>query len=424
MLQRYPSRVEFSEDVPVVFMVVLAMVRTPVDTVRLQAADALDLARRQAPRVTAAAARVEATRYGVAAARAWRNPTLNVVAENLGAQQEITRRAGLAGVEGQVTLSGWVPLGGDHGALIRAARAQASGAAAGLALAEQEAAVAAVEGIAVVERDRAALEAARAEAAALERFAVAMTRRAEEGRTAGGDAARARLESAAAAARVARIEAALLGSEATLARLLGFVPGTPLVIASGVCSPGPLSPLPHAQAAAAAAQVAVARAESDRQRGLAVPDLMPQVGLRRTGGFSGLIVGLSVDLPVLSRGRAAAAAARAEAEAREVEYQAIVTRLAAERHHAEQAVAVLEVSRRRFDAEWRRDLVRALTAAEARYGAGEATLAELLDARRARLAALDDYASWRAERRMARAALARARGAPVEAAVLCDDPSE
>jgi outer membrane protein TolC len=49
------------------------------------------------------------------------------------------------------------------------------------------------------------------------------------------------------------------------------------------------------------------------------------------------------------------------------------------------------------------------------------TLAELLDARRARLAALDDLATWRAERRTARARVARLTGAPLDAALLCDD---
>lgn len=405
-------------------MFALAIAASPVDTVRLQAADALELARRHAPSVAAASSRAQAARYGVAAARAWRNPSVNAVAENLGAQREVTGRDGLAGVEGQITLSSWLPLGGDHGAAIRVAEAQAAGASAGLTLAEQEAAYAVVESIALVERDRSALEAARSEGAALDRFATAMARRAEEGRTAGGDAARARLEAATAAARAARLEAALVGSEAMLARLLGLAPGTPFTVAAGACEPGAGSEQPHAREAVAAAQVASARAEADRQRGLGVPDLTPQIGLRRTGGFSGVIVGLSVDLPVLSRGRAAAAAARAEAQAREAEHQAVVTRLAAERYHAEQAVTVLDASRNRFDAEWRRDLSRAVAAAEARYDAGEATLAELLDARRARLSALDDYEGWRAERRMARASLARARGAPVEAAVLCDDPSE
>ncbi len=405
-------------------MVALAVAGFPVDTVRVGATDALDLARRQAPRVAAAASRADAARHGIAAARAWRNPTLSAVAENLGAQREVTGRDGLAGVEGQITLSGWVPLGGDHGAAIRAAQAQAVGAAARVALAEHDATFAVVESIALVERDRSALEAARAESAALERFAAAMARRAEEGRAAGGDAARARLEAATAAARQARIEAALLGSQATLARLLGHPPGTVLEVTAGSCATEGVLPRPHAEEEVAAAFVAQARAEADRQRGLGVPDLVPQVGLRRTGGFSGLILGVAVDLPVLSRGRAATAAARAEAEARETEHQAVVNRLAAERYHAEQTVTVLEASRTRFDAAWRSDLARAVTAAEARYDAGEATLAELLDARRARLAALDDYESWRAERRIARAALARARGASVEAGVLCDDPSE
>ncbi|MHB1330150.1 MAG: TolC family protein [Gemmatimonadales bacterium] len=405
-------------------IVALAIAAYPADTVRLQASDALDRARRQAPRVAAAASRAESARHGVSAARAWRNPTLSAVAENLGVQRQTTGRDGVAGVEGQLVLSTWLPLGGEHGAAIRVARAQADAAAAGVVLAEHDAAFAVVESIALVERDRAAFEASRAESAALGRFATAMARRAQEGRTAGGDAARARLEAASASARGARIEAALVGSEATLARLLGLPVGTVLEVTATGCRHDAMAERPHAQDEAAAALAAQARAEVDRQRGLGVPDLVPQVGLRRTAGFSGLIVGVAVDLPVLSRGRAATAAARAEAEAREAEHRAVANRLAAERYHAEQSVALLEASRAHFGTEWQRDLVRVVTAAEARYDAGEATLAELLDARRARLAALDDYQRWRAERRIARAALARARGVPVEAWVLCDDPSE
>ena len=62
-----------------------------------------------------------------------------------------------------------------------------------------------------------------------------------------------------------------------------------------------------------------------------------------------------------------------------------------------------------------------VTAAETRYDLGEGTLFELLDARRTRLQALDDHASWQMELWGARTRLARLSGVAPDAAVICSD---
>jgi hypothetical protein len=75
----------------------------------------------------------------------------------------------------------------------------------------------------------------------------------------------------------------------------------------------------------------------------------------------------------------------------------------------------------RYGAGWDRDLTLAVTAAEARWQEGQGTLAELFDARRARLAALMEYTEWRERVLLGRLALARTLGTAPTASLLLDD---
>jgi cobalt-zinc-cadmium efflux system outer membrane protein len=391
------------------------------DTLRLHPAEALDLAVQRSRVVAAAESRSRAAVSGVDAARAWRNPTLSVTAENLGAQYQTTGQSGLAGTEGQATLSGWLPFGGDHGAGVRQAEALARTASATRDLSEQAVRAVTVATIAAASRDVAVARNARDEAAALEHFGSDMTRRAEEGRTPGGEAARARLEATVAAARAARRAAEAAASTSELRRLLFVAPDTILLVEAEACSVTTPATGRVAELVVADAQVDAARAQADLTHARGVPDLWPQVGLRRTAGFSGLLLGFSIDIPLLNSGGAATASARAEADAALAEREELGRRITADLAGAQLALAELEAAGRRFGPAWSADLEGTVTAAEARYEAGEATLAELLDARRARLAALDEYQTWRAERRFARARLARLGGATIDATLLCDD---
>src|SRR5690606_4218981 len=85
------------------------------------------------------------------------------------------------------------------------------------------------------------------------------------------------------------------------------------------------------------------------------------------------------------------------------------------------ALALLDARATTFGAGWQDDLALAVGAAAARWDEGAGTLAELLEARRARLPALEEHATWSAPRAAARLALARAAGYPIAATVLTDD---
>jgi len=177
------------------------------------------------------------------------------------------------------------------------------------------------------------------------------------------------------------------------------------------------------EVALAEARVAEARAAASLARARARPDLQPTAGLRRTAGFSGLFLGLGFELPLLNGYGSQRDSALAEADAALAERDGLVRRVGAEAAAARAGLDVLDRQGDRFDDAWRQDLERVTRAADARFRAGEGTLLELLDARRARLAAVAEYETWRAERRRVRALLARLEGRPVTAAALCDDVS-
>ncbi|MDX2193443.1 MAG: TolC family protein, partial [Gemmatimonadales bacterium] len=174
--------------------------------------------------------------------------------------------------------------------------------------------------------------------------------------------------------------------------------------------------------ALAAARVRSAEGQARAARAAGVPDLFPQVGLRRTQAFSGLFLGLGLDLPVFNRGSGLRRYAAGEVEAARLEAAATERLVASAEAGATSAAARLDAAASAFGDDWRRDLDRTVTSAEARFTAGEGTLAELLDARRARLRALDEFELWRLDRRRARAEAARAAGAEPDAQALCDGP--
>jgi outer membrane protein TolC len=148
------------------------------------------------------------------------------------------------------------------------------------------------------------------------------------------------------------------------------------------------------------------------------------VGFRRTGGFSALFLGLSFELPVFTHSSDAVRAADAEFLAVDAERAGTALRLEADVFGARAALSALDGAAQEFTARWVEDRDRAVRSAEARYEEGEGTLTELLDARRTRLAAVNDFAQLRAERRIARARVARLIGAPLDPSALCDDTLE
>lgn len=402
-------------------MLVLALTLLWQDTTRLDAGTALARALDRAPVAAAAAARIRAADAQRRDAGRLRNPQLGIAAENLGMQRQVTGKDGLAGTEGQVTLQTVLPLGGDLGAARRAGAAH-------LALVQSDGAITltsfsgqVLAAITAHDVGHQLLGEATAESAALDRLAAALTARVADGRSAAGEGARVRTEAVMVASQLSRRRAELAAADAQLAVALGLAPESPLRI-SLPTSCGPAA----ATGVAVDAQHAVARrtlaeALADQAAARRVPDLIPQVGFRRTAGFSGVLVGLAVDLPLFSSGGASLASARAEVDAAAADVALATQESSVTTAAARRTLAELDAAGARYSAGWDADLLQAVTAAEARWREGQGTLAELFDARRARFAALEEHATWRERRVAARLALARAVGQPLTAALLLED---
>jgi len=405
-------------------LMLLAVLQAGSDTLRLSAADALQRAIGQAGPVQAAVARERAAQAGIRNARAWYNPIFNATAENIGAQEQVTGKSGLEGIEGQITLQQLFTLGGDRGAAVREAEALAGAAGAGANSARADAVVGAVAAMAIATRDARIARHSAEEAVTLDQLARAMSRRAEEGRSSGGEAARVRLELVTMRSLAARRGAVAAESEAELARRLGVPPGQPIVIEWPKCAQAPAAmpadSLPP-ELLQARFNVEAAQATADRAQAWRIPDIAPIAGLRRTAGYSGLLLGLSMELPLLRSGAAAHESARFQAEAAEALRADLERRVTAQRSGTDAALAVLAAAAPAFDASLLDDLDRAVRAQQSRLAQGEGTIAELLDARRARVNTLNEFAEWRAMRAELRARRARLAGRPVDAQVLCED---
>jgi outer membrane protein TolC len=402
-------------------LLVLALL-IPQDTVRLPADAALDRALTSAPAVAAIAARVEEARHLADARSRRENPRLGVLAENLGAEREVTGRDGLAGVEGQVTLEFPTTLGGALGAARNAGRAGVAVATAEAELAQVELRHAVLRRMVEHQRLHRVLDAVGDEARSLTTLARAMTAQAAEGRSAEGHAARVRIEAASTASALARRQADAAMVDAELAVWLGLAPSTPIRITAAPCRARDGAST-AAAARVATARVGLAEAETAVARAARVPELAPQVGFRRSAGFSGLLVGLSLDLPLFNGGGARLAAAEAMQAAARADQEQVERQLAATTVGEQRALELLDATAAGFGEAWQDDLALAVGAAAARWDEGAGTLAELLEARRARLAALEEHATWSAARAASRLALARAAGHPIDATLLTDDCS-
>ncbi|HET9064257.1 MAG TPA: TolC family protein [Gemmatimonadales bacterium] len=402
-------------------LLLLLALAQPQDTVRLTHQALLDRAMVLPGRIAAADARATAAIDRLGVAGRLDNPILTVQAENLGMQEAVTGKRGLEGTEGQVILSLPLAIGGD-----RAARRDVASANRDVAMASRDVSVLEVRESVLMamidwERERALLGAAGAERDALETLADAMTARAREGRDASSDAALARLEAAAARSRHARQLAAASAANARLAAFLDLPAGRAIDLEPLACRarpdltafarPADLDAL-EASVRAAAASAALARAAR-------VPDMHPQIGLRRSGGFSGVLVGLSLELPFLNTGAAAARAAAMDAQATEFDRTAFVRAFDGEVLALRRGLADLLAITGAHDSTWRADLETVVLAEERRLDVGEGSLYRLFDARRARLDALTEHETWRDAVRRHQVRLARLGVAPLSATLLC-----
>jgi len=393
----------------------------PADSLVLTADEAFVRALESAPALQASRNRTYAAGSLLQQAGAWSNPVLSVTAENLGATQPTTGIPGMRGVEGQAVLGGWVPIGGDRGALRAGAEARLLEARSMEVRTEADLRSALVEAIAWAARDDERLRRAREEATGLESLAVALAAQAESGRASEGEAARAHLAMVSAHTTAAEVAAEAAASRERLTLMLGLPPATAVRVRLPSCtapSAPPKTSQPPEVAVAQARTQAAAAAVSQLRAGR-IPDLAPQVGVRRSAGVSALYLGFSIGLPLFDRSASSIAAAASEQAAMQAELDRVERQAASERASAQQGLIVLEEVGTRYTEAWASALDLSVRSAEARYRLGEGTLTELLDGRRARLQALDGYETWRADLFTQRARVARLSGTPIDATTLC-----
>jgi len=360
----------------------------PADTLNLTLKEALDSAVANAPSLSAARTRAEAAGARNRQARIWTNPVLSVTTENLGATEQVTGYRGLEGVEGQILLSPLLRIGGDRSALVARTLAERREMEASADMTEADLRLRVLEMAATAAQDRALAVYALEEAVGLDTLALTLQRQAEAGRLSDGEAARARLAAVSGWTEVARANSRAAASNAELARLMGMDPSLPVVVEIPTCDGSWLprnGPLPEQALADARTQVAQGRVRE--ARAAAIPDVIPQIGLRRSGGFSALYLGLEIPVPLFDRNQGTRDAARLERRAAEEDARSLAARIQAERLAALRSLEATEAAGAQFTPQWRRALERTVEAAEARYRLGEGTLTELLDSRKARLIA-------------------------------------
>jgi len=405
---------------------VLTIMIVQADTVRLRPEELLERVLDRAPGVEAAMQEAEAAQARARQVRAWADPQLSVQVDNVGAQRAVTDLDGLRGLEGQAVIGWSLPVGGDRGARIRSGEAEVRGAEARLRLTQGEAGLRAVAAVAGVRRDRENARRAREEVSSLESLAAALSLQAEVGRAAGGDAARARLALSVAREALAKALSELALSEAELALVAGLPTGVIAQIDAPSCAVTPMAqegadPAPPPEVDWIRAERDRAEASLDLARAERIPDLTPEIGLRRTMGTEALYAGISLDLPIGGQTFRGVDAARAEAAAAGLRAQDRLRALDAERDAAERGWRAVEEAGAHFTAPaWEADLEAVVIAVEARWALGEGTLLELLDGRSARFSALAARARWGAEWSIARARLLRLQGASPQPALFCE----
>lgn len=396
----------------------------PADTVFLEPDSAVSLLLGTASEWRAAVDRARAAEARVRVAGAFLDPQITAAAENLGAQEATTGEPGIQGIEGQILLLLPLRLGGDRGAERSEAEAHLVAARAQADALRADRLLDLVESWSALDRDRLLARVAREEVLYLEAFQSALDAQRATGEASEGEAARAALAYARAVAALAAAEADLARQEVETARLLGLDPAESTVIRDRSCpslppdEPGDTLP-PPPEAALAQALEDAGMAGIDVARANRIPDLEAQTGLRRSGGNSALWLGVTFSLPVTARTHARVEAAEADADALRVEGEVLRRQVQANLAASRRRLEALESAGRRFDDRWSAALNTSVQATDALFRLGEGTIVELLDSRRARLAAIVDYAAWRAQLLLARAEVIRWSRGDMGPEILC-----
>lgn len=365
-----------------------------------------------APALREQAANVGAAGADAAQVRAWLNPRVDTVFENLGAPQS----GGVSQRQNTYTITQPLEIGGKRGARIEAGQR-------GLAVAEArerqtrvayaaELAVAYATAEAMLGRKALATE-NRARAADDLRAARAQV---QSGKEAALRAAQAQASSATAQAGEQAAAAEATQALERLAALAGSDEPYTAVSASllAIASPTPAGPVKPGETPA----VLTAQAERDAltaqvqvERKKWIPDVGVSAGLRRYGwtNASGYVVGLSATIPLFDRNDAATTAAVEREAAAEARLDSVRLEAAAA-HRSALAQAAASEKRLAAAAEGEQAATEAYRLGRIGYDAGKTSLIELLATRRALFEAKGLTIDARLARVRALAALAQAEG--------------
>jgi outer membrane protein, heavy metal efflux system len=362
---------------------------------------ALARALARSPQRQGAAAMAEGAKTAARFAGAWPNPAVDLRAENwtFGSWKwsPSSDPSAPPSLDAFVVLSQPVELGGKRAARRAIGDAELQAAEAFLAQVERALVFETTRLFLDVVRSRemlTALEQNRDEMRALQR---AMGARVGEGMSAASDLAKFQAETA-------RLETQTLRTRIELNRslsLLGAVlqTGSPVSAdqlvepAAAVPPEGEVSEL-VARALARSPDVRAAVAKEARathalalERARRVPDTMFSGGYKRTGGFDGGVLGVTVSLPVFDRNQRGVAVATGETRAAMQERLGVEARVAADVRSSLEAARLLDARARRIDDELLRPAEVVRVAARSAFREGAADILSLVDAERVYLEA-------------------------------------
>jgi cobalt-zinc-cadmium efflux system outer membrane protein len=336
---------------------------------------ALDLASRQAPAVRAALARAEAEAAAAEAARAWRNPTVDVSIENLG-PQDLDHDA-------FVWFTQPLDIGTRRSTRIAAATASRDLLARDADVRRRIVDMAIIDAYFAAVRARQLLTLLDAHLRATSEVVQLLRRRVSEGVSPEGDLRK--LEAEAARTRIAQVraEVELRQHAIALGVLIGEVDPT---LGERLEVPA-LLPVPPAGPAVVAAalerradvRIAVARADERRaaaaaERALGGTAIAATGGYKRTSGFNTATAGISIDLPIGQRNVPARLRVEGDATAAVLELEQVRASARADADQALHSARVLteEATRATADLVEPASIARQAARAAMREGTGDA----------------------------------------------------
>lgn len=376
--------------------------------------DLLKQALTSAPRLAESQANIDAALGDARQAKAWRNPSLGIDAENFNSER------GSPTYDGRQTtysLSQPFELGGKRQARSSAAQAQVRVAQAGGRQTQADFAAELASAYADAEAAQARTVIYSDDLKRAEQDLTAAQALTDAGKEASIRVAQAKASLASASALVEASKAETVAALARLSALTGsaetYTEVTPALLTANqgqLAIPAfNIARSPVVEAARAERDVAMAQVRVEQAK--AIPDLDLSIGLRQFPGRSqnALVAGVAVPLPLFDRNRGAVAAAEARrtaADARLRSTEAVVT--------ADQRTASAQASasdlRLKAATESRDYAAEAYRLARIGYEAGKTPLLELLATRRAFADAEISLVNTRLDRARAVIALARASG--------------